>query len=214
VGTTSGFRTYTGSARGSPVSLALDVFAGEMPMARIGYDPLADAWSLAYAPHWLDDPAAFPLSPSLPLQAPARCDDSRSAYDSRSIKRFIEHLLPEGHALDVAIAANGLARSNVFGLIRALGSETAGVLRFQDAQAALAPVPAGHEMREIRIPELDARIADRDMPFTVWDGKVRMSSTADDCSWWKGHAWRRPIFSSPTSATRHCPISQSTSTSA
>jgi serine/threonine-protein kinase HipA len=151
------------------VSFALDVFAAEATMARIGHDPLADAWSLVYAPRWLDDPDAFPLSPSLPLQAPAR------GYDSRSIKRFIEHLLPEGHALDVAIAANGLARSNVFGLIRALGSETAGVLRFQDAQADLAPVPAGREMREIRIAELDARIADRDMPFTVWDGKVRMS---------------------------------------
>jgi serine/threonine-protein kinase HipA len=157
------------------VNFALDVFAGEALMARIGHDLLADAWLLMYAPQWLDDPDAFPLSPSLPLQLPARGDDSRSAYDSRSIKRFIEHLLPEGHALDVAVAANGLARSNVFGLIRALGSETAGVLRFQDAQAALAPVPAGHEMREIRIAELDARIADRDMPFTVWDGKVRMS---------------------------------------
>lgn len=157
------------------MSFALDVFAGEAPMARIGHEPLTDAWSLVYAPRWLDDPRSFPLSPSLPLQPPARGHDSRSAYDSRSIKRFIEHLLPEGHALDVAVAANGLARSNVFGLIRALGSETAGVLRFQDAQAALAPAPAGRELREIDIAELDARIADRDMPFTVWDGKVRMS---------------------------------------
>jgi serine/threonine-protein kinase HipA len=96
-------------------------------------------------------------------------------YDSRSIKRFIEHLLPEGHALDIAVAANGLARSNVFGLIRALGSETAGVLRFQDGQFPLSYAPSGREMREISIAELDARVADRDTPFTVWDGKVRMS---------------------------------------
>jgi serine/threonine-protein kinase HipA len=115
----------------------------------------------------LDDPNAYPLSPALPLKPPGQ------AYDSRSIKRFIEHLLPEGHALDVAVASNGLARSNVFGLIRALGAETAGVLRFGDPENGIAA--AGHAMREIPREELNARIADREVPFTVWDGKVRMS---------------------------------------
>lgn len=147
----------------------LEVYAGESLMAHIGHDPLPDAWALTYTPAWLGNPGAFPLSPSLPLAAAGH------GYDSRSIKRFIEHLLPEGHALDVAIATNGLARSNVFGLIRALGQETAGVLRFQDTQEGIATASAGHEKREIPVAELDARIADRDMPFTVWDGKVRMS---------------------------------------
>jgi serine/threonine-protein kinase HipA len=151
------------------VRFELAVYAGESLMAHIAHDPLPDAWFLIYAPGWLGNPKAFPLSPSLPLAAAGH------GYDSRSIKRFIEHLLPEGHALDVAIAANGLARSNVFGLIRALGQETAGVLRFQDTQAGIATASAGHEKREIPLAELDARIADRDMPFTVWDGKVRMS---------------------------------------
>ena len=148
---------------------ALDVFAGDALMAHIDHDPAMDTWSLDYTGDWRKAPAAFPLSPSLPLTPPER------GYDSRSIKRFIEHLLLEGHALDVAVASNGLAKSNVFGLIRALGSETAGVLRFQDAQAHIALDRARHEMREIPLAELDARIADRDMPFTIWDGKVRMS---------------------------------------
>jgi serine/threonine-protein kinase HipA len=149
------------------LSFRLDVFAGEQLMARIGHDPLADAWTLDYAQGWLDDPNAYPLSPALPLKPPGQ------AYDSRSIKRFIEHLLPEGRALDVAVASNGLARSNVFGLIRALGAETAGVLRFGDPENGIAA--AGHAMREIPREELNARIADREVPFTVWDGKVRMS---------------------------------------
>jgi serine/threonine-protein kinase HipA len=146
----------------------LDVFAGELPIAHIGHDPEADMWSLAYADTWLQMPSAFPLSPSLPLTPPEQ------GYDARSVKRFIEHLLPEGHALDVAVASNGLAKSNVFGLIRALGTETAGVLRFRDTQHAGAD-PVEHRMRDIPIAELDARIADRDVPFTIWDGKVRMS---------------------------------------
>jgi serine/threonine-protein kinase HipA len=149
------------------LSFRLEVLAGESIMAHIGHDPLNDTWTLEYAPGWLDDPAVYPLSPALPLTPPGQ------GYDSRSIKRFIEHLLPEGHALDVAIASNGLAKSNVFGLIRALGVETAGVLRFRDADNDVAA--AEHNMREIRLDELDARIADREMPFTVWDGKVRMS---------------------------------------
>jgi serine/threonine-protein kinase HipA len=145
----------------------LDVFAGEPLMARIGHDPQDDAWTLDYAPDWQHHPNAYPLSPALPLTPPER------GFDSRSIKRFIEHLLPEDHALDVAVAANGLARSNVFGLIRALGVETAGVLRFRDADNVVAV--AEHSMREVPLDELDARIAGRELPFTVWDGKVRMS---------------------------------------
>jgi serine/threonine-protein kinase HipA len=156
-------------ARGQALNRLLDVFAGEALMAHIGHDAEADTWTLAYAATWLKTPSAFPLSPALPLVPPDR------GYDSRSVKRFIEHLLPEGHALDVAVASNGLARSNVFGLIRALGSETAGVLRFRDAQANTAMGELEHRMRHIPIAELDARIADRDVPFTIWDGRVRMS---------------------------------------
>lgn len=151
------------------MSFALNVFAGAVPAARIGYDPLPDHWSLAYTDDWLADPDSFPLSPPLPLRPSGR------AHDSRSIKRFIEHLLPEGHALDVAIASNGLARSNVFGLILALGTETAGILRFQDAEHSAAVAGQMQQMREVTAAELDARIADRTVPFSVWDGKVRMS---------------------------------------
>jgi serine/threonine-protein kinase HipA len=151
------------------MSLSLDILAGEAPMARIAHDPLADTWSLAYTDEWRAAPEAFPLSPPLPLLPPER------GHDSRSVKRFIEHLLPEGHALDVAVAANGLARSNVFGLIRALGLDTAGVLRFRDPEQDPAASPAEPVLREVTVAELDQRIANRKDPFTVWDGKVRMS---------------------------------------
>lgn len=135
--------------------------------ARIEHDPLADGWSLAYDAAWVAAPKAFPLSPPLPLVLPKNGDDARS------IKRFIEHLLPEGRALDDALATNGLARSNVFGLIRALGTETAGILRLRDAAQDAAR--AGHTPREVSVAELDARITAPALPFTVWDGKVRMS---------------------------------------
>ncbi len=147
----------------------LHVWAGDHRLARVEHDARDDRWTLVYDPAWLVDPQAFPLSPALPLAT------GSSPGASASLKRFIEHLLPEGRALDVAVAFNGLTATNVFGLIRALGVETAGALRFTaDAQAATFTV--GPELREVTLPELDRRIAERaQMPLTVWDGRVRMS---------------------------------------
>lgn len=145
---------------------ALNVWAERSRVATIEHEGRDDHWALGYAESWVADAQSFPLSPALPLLRPAA---------SASIKRFIEHLLPEGRALDVAVTYNGLAKTNIFGLIWALGAETAGALRFSgdvaDAQ------PAGEAaMREVPLQELDQRIGDRErVPLTIWDGKVRMS---------------------------------------
>lgn len=148
---------------------ALHVWAEGARVATLEYEGRDDRWSLGYAESWLADAQSYPLSPALPLARPP------ADYASASIKRFIEHLLPEGRALDVAVAYNGLAKTNVFGLIWALGAETAGALRFTgDAAAAF---PAGESTwREIPLRELDQRIAEQEhVPLTVWDGKLRMS---------------------------------------
>lgn len=148
---------------------ALHVWADGDEVATIEHEGRDDRWDLHYAASWIANAQAFPLSPTLPLMRP------EGGYASASIKRFIEHLLPEGRALDVAVAYNGLSKTNVFGLIWALGAETAGALRFTgDA----SPQTTGDEpvLREILIPELDQRIAERGhIPLSVWDGKVRMS---------------------------------------
>lgn len=147
---------------------ALHVWAEDAKVATITHEGRDDRWGLGYAAPWATDAQSFPLSPALPLVRPA------GDYASASIKRFIEHLLPEGRALDVAVAYNGLSKSNIFGLIWALGAETAGALRF--AGDALALPAAEPVLREIPLKELDQRIAEREqVPLTVWDGKVRMS---------------------------------------
>ncbi|MDZ5456923.1 HipA domain-containing protein, partial [Azohydromonas lata] len=151
------------------MSHELYLWAAGRKIAVISYDALDDRWSLTYDEAWAADPQTFPLSPALPLIRP------ESGYTSSTLRRFIEHLLPEGRALDVAVAYNGVAKSNVFGLIRALGGETAGALRFTADAVDVEPVdkPAP---REIPLQELDERIAKREsVPFTAWDGKVRMS---------------------------------------
>lgn len=148
---------------------ALQVWTDEAQVATIEHEGRDDRWSLSYVEPWVADARSYPLSPALPLARPA------ADYPSASIKRFIEHLLPEGRALDVAVAYNGLAKTNVFGLIWALGAETAGALRFT-GQTNPAPPAAEPLLREIPLQELDQRIAEREqVPLTVWDGKVRMS---------------------------------------
>ncbi|WP_051378891.1 HipA domain-containing protein [Derxia gummosa] len=168
------------------MSHELHVWTGDRHIARIDHDARDDRWSLAYDADWAADAAGFPLSPALPFAPPA------PGHASASVKRFIEHLLPEGRALDTALAYNGLARTNVFGLIRALGAETAGALRFTPSadnapaitrgESGTASAPTGAATaadptpREITPAELDDRIARHaQLPLTVWDGRLRMS---------------------------------------
>ncbi len=151
-------------------ALGLSLWAHDRHVADITHVPLDDTWALAYTPQWRADRNAFALSPALPL-SPAE-----HGYRSATIRRFLENLLPEGRALDIVASSRGVAKSNIYGLIQALGSETTGAFRFlpqgEDGTRPQSPQVA----RVITLAELDQRIAERaQRPFVEWDGKVRMS---------------------------------------
>ena len=147
----------------------LALWVHDSPIATLGHDPLNNRWSIAYHPEWVRAPEAFPLSPALPLATP------EGGHASGAIERFVENLLPEGRALEVAALANRVSKSNLFGLIHALGAETTGALRFWPAGAE-PPTAASTTPREVTPDELEQRMRDRDaMPLALWDGKVRMS---------------------------------------
>jgi serine/threonine-protein kinase HipA len=148
----------------------LKLWSSDTPVADIRYHAEDETWALAYASEWLASPQAYGLSPALPLQTPDQ------AYASASIRRFIENLLPEGRALDIVAASQGVAKSNVYGLIQALGAETTGAFRFLPPDQATHSTPAADTWRRISLNELDQRIQDRDQrPFVEWDGQVRLS---------------------------------------
>jgi len=154
-------------ATASPHSLTL--WADGRQVAALGYEPLNDRWSLDYDRGWLDTLEAYPLSPALPLEAPA------NGYAAGAVKRFVENLLPEGRALDITATTYHVSKSNIFALINALGTETTGAFRFWrpwEAPPAIAAMPP----REVTRDELNQRLSERDaIPLAVWDGKVRMS---------------------------------------
>jgi serine/threonine-protein kinase HipA len=152
-------------------------------VAWLDHDNESNRFALTYTPQWRASARAFPLSPHLPLDIVlAQTAETHSAQ----VRQFFENLLPEGEALDHAAQASGTSRSNLVGLLIALGKETAGALRVsvqQDAGDDLS-VHAGEDevhvrddgLRLVTPAQLSERIRMREaIPFSVWDGKVRLS---------------------------------------
>ena len=147
----------------------LAAWIGKDLVGYLNFDSASGLFAFDYAASWKALPGAYPISPFLPFVRA-----SEDAIHARSVRVFFENLLPEGNALDAAATANGLARGNLFGLMRALGRESAGALALLPEGETPDSTPA--LLREIGWDELSQRIRERDLrPFTVWDGKVRLS---------------------------------------
>ena len=139
------------------------------PRQRVGTSP-----SPTMPPGYLTDPERFALSPYLPL--PGEADPARlprtSPEHSVVVRDFFQNLLPEGKSLDAAAAVAKLSKGSLVGLLASLGAECMGALRI---------LPTGVEapatsLRAVTREELSQRIRERPaMPFSVWDGKVRLS---------------------------------------
>jgi serine/threonine-protein kinase HipA len=152
------------------VQHSLTLLADDVQVGTLQYEPTRDRWTLSYQPSWSQSPNAFPLSPALPLKVPA------TGYAPGAVKRFVENLLPEGRALDISATTFNVSKTNIFGLIHALGIETTGALRFWPSDAALPNTTKNAIQREVSLAELDQRLGQRaHLPFVIWDGKPRMS---------------------------------------
>lgn len=150
--------------------MQLEVLLDQNLVGKLSHDALTNRFSFAYDPVWVANDAATPLSPALPfVLTPNVTADTHSA----TVRQFFENLLPEGQALDDAAAAYKVSKANVTGLLVALGRETAGAisLRLADSND-----PESTVRRPLPLEELSERIRQRpQLPFTVWDGKVRIS---------------------------------------
>jgi serine/threonine-protein kinase HipA len=88
----------------------------------------------AYAPEWLSDEEAQPLSASLPKRA--------EPFSRRECRPFFGGLLPEEGQRDAAAQALGVSRANDFALLDRLGGDVAGALQLLppgEVPATLAP---------------------------------------------------------------------------
>lgn len=95
----------------------LNVFADNV---LVGHLSEGDRFSMifTYAPDWITNEFATPLSPDIPL--------SDQEFRGEKVMSFFENLLPEGDVLDFISKAAQLSSSNVFGLLERFGGDTAG----------------------------------------------------------------------------------------
>ena len=114
---------------------------------------------LIYDKNWKN--IGFELSPHLKFD---------KEINSDSIKKFINNLLPEGNGLDAISIILQISKANKFGLLEAIGNETAGALTFSTNNEI------NTNFREISNEELTQRIMNKEnINITLWDGKIRLS---------------------------------------
>ncbi len=141
----------------------LAVFLDRKHLGTLSLDGLADHFALLYDQSWLRD-EGYAISPHL---KPEHCR-------SESIKRFLANLLPEGKWLDELSLDQQISKSNIFGLIAAIGVETTGALTFKAQSAAL--LPTATSFRLVTPEELRDRLSQRQqISIASWDGKPRLS---------------------------------------
>lgn len=152
------------------MSVQLRVWKAERLVGILTVDGENNRYSLEYESTWVE--SGSPLSPNLPLIPLKNTTLERHSAD---VRIFFENLLPEGKALEDAALANRISKSNVAGLLHALGRESAGALMFSSMTEHPYDAPETPP-RRLTKEELSTRIRSRDHEsFNVWDGKVRLS---------------------------------------
>lgn len=145
--------------------VSLRVHLGAEDVGRLSVDE-RQALRFVYQPAWQTQ--GYPLAPLLPLEHTSVGEEPWQDV----AHAFFQNLLPEGQALDDASRALQISKSSVFGLLRAMGGEASGAVRVMAEDPSKGPSHARPIPRE----ELSERIRQRqDVPFSVWDGTVRLS---------------------------------------
>lgn len=155
--------------------MELEVSLGSSRVGTLSHEGTSDRFDFTYDEAWCKHPERFALSPYLPLpdtNTNARPAPRDGVSRAQIVRSFFENLLPEGASLDAAAAAAKVSKSSLVGLLAALGRECMGALRITPVGVPVPPTTARLLTKE----ELSERIRSRPaLPFSVWDGKVRLS---------------------------------------
>lgn len=140
----------------------LEVFLNRKHIGEIYIGVEMDRYELVYSLDWIEK--GYAVSPHLNFKS--------CPHDS--LKRFLANLLPEGKWLEELSITSQISKSNIFGLIAAIGKETTGSLTFE--LSGPSPIQSVTSFREISQTELTERInGRRNKSISIWDGKPRLS---------------------------------------
>ncbi len=137
----------------------LTVRSGERTVGELAVDR-SGAMQFTYAPAWLEDPEAPPVSVRLPKQ--------QDPFGERNAKPFFDGLLPEEWQREAAARALGISSGNPFRLLKALGGDAAGALTFWPDGAAGHPEDtdtdaSAEAVGDAELAQLFDRMAERPM---------------------------------------------------
>jgi len=142
----------------------LQVYWGKSIVGQLRMDDKGD-FSFQYAPEWIENPSAIPLSIRLPLR--------KEPYPDSICRFFFSNLLPEGNVRALIARKLGISETNDFELLIALGGDCAG---------AISLLPEGQkvsdqgEYERVTPKELDAMIEGMSSrPLLVWKEELRLS---------------------------------------
>lgn len=103
----------------------------------------------------------FALSPHIPLDGTGR---------PVSIEHFLSNLFPEGDQLDVLLRSMQIRKSNVMGILSAIGLDAPGAMAYGAGEAD------ADRLRPVTGEEITAKLDSGDLnEILVWDGKYRLS---------------------------------------
>jgi len=138
----------------------LQVKLNELPIGIISIKGKDELYKFTYTDAWKE--SGYEISPHLTFD---------KTISSGVIKRFLENLLPEGKGLDDLTSFTHISKSNIFGLIQAMGFETSGALNFGKIHKETTPL-----FRPITEKELTQRIDEiESKSIIIWDKKQRLS---------------------------------------
>jgi len=119
-----------------------------------------------YNKDWLENPAAVPLSLSLPLQG--------DAFGQKSCKPFFAGVLPDAAKRKIIAKNVGISANNDFAMLEEIGGECAGAVTFVKTGSAL-PV-ADNDYRELSTMELATILRELPRrPLMAGENGVRLS---------------------------------------
>lgn len=141
----------------------------------------------SYDQSWLDDPAAKPLSLSLPLQ--------KEPFPERKIRPYFEGLLPEADARKSVAREVGVSSNSYLKLISALGFECIGALLIVDSDNEELSSELHPKYKEFSQKDFDDLsrlgygkageiIADTRLSLAGGQSKVGLYHDPESDSWW------------------------------
>jgi serine/threonine-protein kinase HipA len=120
-----------------------------------------------YAPAFLNDPKAIPLSHSLPLRP--------ETFAAKECRGFFSGLLPEEENREMVAKNLGITARNDFSMLREIGGESAGAVSFltQEQKELAEPDYSYRELSEQELIALLQQLPHR--PLLAGDNNVRLS---------------------------------------